>query len=64
MKKIDFTKIDNVVVVDIDMRDYPDFCDAHIESCDIDGVPATEEQLDIINENGEFVYEQVMEYVL
>lgn len=64
MKKIDFTKIDNVVVEDIDMRDYPDFCDAYIESCDIDGVPATEEQLDMINENGEFVHEQVMEYIL
>lgn len=60
---IDFNKIDNVVVESIDMKDYPDFCDAYIESCDIDGVPATEEQLDVINENGSFVYEQVMEVI-
>lgn len=61
--KINFEKIDNVDVACIDMRDYPDFCDAYIESCDIDGVPATDEQLDIINENGEFVYEKVLEAI-
>lgn len=61
--QIDFSKIDNVVVESIDMKDYPDFCDAYIESCDIDGVPATEEQLDVINENGSFINEQVWEYI-
>jgi len=59
--KIDFDKIDNVVVECVDLYDYPDFCDAYIESCDIDGVPATEEQLELINENGSFVNEQAAE---
>lgn len=60
---IDFSKIENVVVGDIVMQDYPDFCDAYIEECDIDGVPATEEQLDAINANSEFVYEKTLEAI-
>lgn len=57
--EIDFDKIDNVEVDGIDYSDAPDFCDAYIDSCDIDGRPATEEELEIINANGEFVYSQV-----
>lgn len=56
---IDFTKITNVVVEGIDMNDYPKFCDAYIESADIDGVPATETELDIINENYDFLYDAI-----
>lgn len=63
MKEVQYDKIDNVVVEGIDMGDYPDFCDAYIESCDIAGVPATEEQLEFINQNGMFVHEQVWEYI-
>ena len=60
---IDFTKIENVEMDGIDMNDYPDFCDAYIDSCDIDGVPATEEQLDVINEDGGFVNECVWDWI-
>lgn len=60
---IDFSKIDNIVIGDIDWKDYPDFCDAYVEECDIDGVPATEEQLDAINDNLEFVHEKTLEYI-
>ena len=48
---IDFKQIDNIEFEDVDIRDYPDFCDAFVASCDIDGVEATEQQLDFINEN-------------
>ena len=34
--QIDFNKIDNIVIENVDMKDWPDFCDAYIESCDID----------------------------
>jgi len=61
MKEVQYDKIDNVIVQNIDMKDWPDFCDAYIESCDIDGVPATEEQLEFINQNGMFVHEKVWE---
>ena len=60
---IDFSKISNVSVADVDMKDYPDFCDAYIEECEIDGRLATDEELDVINDNSDFVYEAVMDYV-
>jgi hypothetical protein len=57
---IDTTKITDVVVDGIDYNDYPDFCDAYIASCLIDGVEATDEQLEEINEDGDFVYNAVL----
>lgn len=52
-------KIDNIVFGDVDYQDYPDFCDAYIESCDIDGIEATSEQLDKLNENSDFINEEL-----
>ena len=40
----------------IDTKDYPDFVDAFIVSCLINGKKATEEQLDSINEDSGLVY--------
>tara|TARA_R110000823_G_scaffold238469_1_gene363800 strand:+ start:344 stop:529 length:186 start_codon:yes stop_codon:yes gene_type:complete len=60
---MDYKKIDNIEIDGIDTADYPDFCDAHILSADYDGVPMTEKQLDKLNEDGDYVYEQVMEYL-
>ena len=57
---MDFSKIDNISFDGIDHSDYPDYCDAYIVSCDIDGVAATEEQLDEINEYSDFVYDNLM----
>ena len=54
-------KIESVEVEDIDTRDYPDFCDAYIGSAEIDGREATEEELDELNEDRDFVYELVWE---
>ena len=58
--KMDYKKIDNIEVDGIDTKDYPDFCDAYIVSADYDGIPMTEEQLDEINEDGDFQYECIM----
>jgi len=60
---IDFTKIEVVAVNDVDWNDYPDFCDAFIAEAFIDGREATDEELDAINENGEFVYKAVLDYL-
>ena len=54
-------KIENLEVEDIDTRDYPDFCDAYIGYAEIDGREATEEELDELNEDRDFVYELVWE---
>ena len=55
------SKIENLEVEDIDTRDYPDFCDAYIGYAEIDGREATEEELDELNEDRDFVYELVWE---
>ncbi len=61
--EVDFTKIDNIEFDGVDGNDAPDFSDAFIMSCDIDGGPATEEELDIINDNSEFVYDALMDHL-
>ena len=61
--KIDYNKITNIEVDGIDTKDYPDFCDAFISSADYDGVEMTDEQLDEINEDRDFVYESVQEFL-
>ena len=67
MKKLkevmDYKKIDNIEVDGIDTKDYPDFCDAYISSADYDGVPMTDKQLDELNEDGDYVYGHIMDYL-
>jgi len=56
-------RIDNFVFGQVDYNDYPDFSDAFIESADCDGVPMTEEELIDLNEDRDFVYEELMNYL-
>jgi hypothetical protein len=67
MKKLkevmDYKKIDNIEIDGIDTKDYPDFCDAYISSADYDGVPMTDKQLDELNEDGDYVYGHIMDYL-
>ena len=60
---MNYKKIDNIEIDGIDTKDYPDFCDAYISSADYDGVPMTDEQLDELNEDGDYVYEHIMDYL-
>jgi hypothetical protein len=57
--ELDTKRVTNVVVDNVDFADYPDFCDASIVSADYDGEPMTNEQIEAINENSEFVNESV-----
>ena len=59
-EKLDYSKISNVVVGGIDYSDYPDFCDAYIESAWYDGAEMTPEQLEIIANDSQFVYDCVI----
>ena len=63
MSKLDYTKISNIEFDGIDHRDYPDYCDAYIASADYDGEPMTDEQLEEIGEDRDFVYESLMNYL-
>ena len=52
---MNYKLITNIEVDSIDTKDYPDFSDAFISSCEYDGVPMTDEQLDELNEDYEYV---------
>ena len=60
---MDNSKIDNLVFEGIDYSDYPEFTDAFIDSGDYDGRKMTDAELDEINEDSEFVYKKLMEYL-
>ena len=60
---IDFNKVKVLNVDGIDMKDYPKFCDAYIAEALIDGVEASDEELDVINENYSFLEEAICNHI-
>ena len=60
---IDYTEISNIEFDGIDHTDYPDYCDAYIVSASYNGVALTEEQIEKLNEDKDFVYEKLMSYL-
>ena len=61
--KIDFKKVEVIEVDNINHYDYPEYCDAYISEANYNGKPVTDEQLDEINDNDQFRYESVWEYI-
>jgi hypothetical protein len=60
IKDFDITLVENVEIEGVDMKDYPDFCDAFISGADYDGVAMTEEQIIQMEEDyPDWKYEQV-----
>lgn len=57
--QLDYSLISEVQVEGIDTKDYPDFCDAFIASATYDGREMTEAELEVLNNDGDFVYSQV-----
>jgi hypothetical protein len=60
---LDYSKISNVQVDGIDHNDSPDYCDAYIDSADYEGREMTEEELKILNEDSDFVYQSVQNHL-
>lgn len=60
---IDYTKVSNLEFEDIDHNDYPDFCDAYCSYAEIDGIAMNEKQLEELNENRDFVYDKLIDYL-
>ena len=59
---MDLSKISNIVVGGIDIKDYPEFSDSFIESAYYNSRPMTEIELDKLNSDyPDFVYEKVVE---
>ena len=61
--KIDLSQVEGVEIDGINPRDYPDFCDAFILEATYKGREMTDEELEALNEDSDFVYEQVMEHL-
>lgn len=57
--KLDFSELTDIEVEGIDTSDAPDFCDAFISYARLGGKDCTDEQLDEINDDRDFVYAQV-----
>ena len=51
----DVNKFENVVMGSVDPHDYPDFSDAYIESAMYNGRELTEQELEIVNNDGSIV---------
>lgn len=62
LSDIDYSLIDSVDF-DFDSEDYPDFCDTFIISADYNGREMTDSELDILNEDIDFVQEQLREFL-
>lgn len=60
---IDTTKVDNITFEDIDFNDYPKFCDVYIGSADYSGIPMTEDELNELNEDSQFVNESLFDFL-
>src|SRR6185312_4736552 len=63
LTELDYSRIEDVQIDGIDTKDYPDFCDAFIASATYKGRDMTEVELDRLNEDRDFVYEKVQEYL-
>ena len=62
--KVDLSNVDydSLVVDDIHMEDYPDFCDAYFsEGKYLDGTPLPDDVLEELSEDGDLVHEMVFE---
>tara|TARA_R110000851_G_scaffold46355_3_gene112810 strand:+ start:2910 stop:3107 length:198 start_codon:yes stop_codon:yes gene_type:complete len=45
--------LEDIQLGGVAMYDYPDFCDAYVESASFNGVELTDEQLDKLNEDND-----------
>ncbi len=61
--KLDYSKISDIVLEGIDTSDYPDFCDAYIASASYDGEEMTNEQIEMINQDTQYVYDCVIDHL-
>jgi len=61
--ELDYSKISDIEIENIDYSDYPDFCDAYISDATYDGEPISNELLEQLNYDTGFVYDQVIKRI-
>ncbi len=67
---INITQVENIQLGDVVVQDYPDFCDAYIESADwkSSGIPLTDKELESLHERypdyaSTHAFEHVLDYL-
>ena len=60
---MELDKISNIELGNIDTSDYPDMVDAYIVSAEYNGIELTDEELEELNSNSEFVYDCVLKHL-
>lgn len=60
---LDYNKIRSIEFEGIDHKDAPDYCDAYIVYAEYDGEPMSDEQIEELNDDSDFVYERLMDYL-
>lgn len=63
MEELDYSKINNIEFDGVSHDDYPDYCDAYICYAEYDGREMTDEELDKLNDDSDFVYDSLMDYL-
>lgn len=58
--ELDYSLIEDAQITGIDNNDAPDYCDSYIFAATYDGRPMTEDELDVLNEDSEFVYQALI----
>lgn len=56
---LDYAQISDIEIDGINHADYPDYVDAFITSATYMGRPMSDSELDVLNEDSDFVYKQV-----
>lgn len=60
---MNWEKITDIRFDKVYQSDYPKYTEAYISECLIDGILATDEQLEEINNNRDFVYDRLWKYL-
>jgi hypothetical protein len=60
---LDYKKVGNIEFDGIDHKDYPDYCNAYILSAEYNGEQMTEQQIEELNEDLDFVYEKLLKVI-
>ena len=60
---MDTSKVTDTEIEGVVLSDYPDFCDAYIANATYDGREITEEELEELNEDRDFIYEAAIESI-
>lgn len=58
--KLDYSKISDVKIVDINQFDAPYYVDAFIESASYNGREMTDDELAVLNKDRDFVYKKLL----